>query len=115
MPRPDRPRPRPRPVRRSYDRDDADHGANTNRSTVAGVAAGELFENVIRDVLRAGTTTNFKGAVDVELNLHNTKVDDHGFLVAIFAGNDPQTSSVSVKLATRVYLGDLPNDNGTDG
>lgn len=100
--RPGRPQ---RRAPRSYD--DADTGdQSVNRSTLPGIPAGELFENVVRDVLRAGESTGFQGAVDVQLDLYNTAVDSNGFLVSLFAGNDPKSASVSIKLATRVNLGD---------
>jgi hypothetical protein len=94
-----------RRVPRSYD--DGGSGEHpVSRSTLPGVPAGELLENVVRDVLRAGENTGFQGVVDVQLDLHNTAVDSNGFIVSLFSGSDSKTSTVSIKLATRVHLGD---------
>ena len=100
MPRNGRPR-----VPRSYDRSRS--GSSTNRSTVQGVAPGELLENIIQDVVQAGEATGIDGVVDVQLDLRNTAVNSKGVLVSLFSGSDPKTSSTTVKLATRVYLGDM--------
>lgn len=80
----------------------------SSRSSRPAVAAGEILENVIADVLRAGDATGFRGMVDVQLDLHHTEVDANGFLVALLAGSDPTSASVSVKLATRVDLSHRP-------
>lgn len=100
---------RRRRIHRSYDRSGS--GNNTSgRTTQQGIAAGELLENVVQDVMQAGESTGFQGVVDVELNLRNTAVDAKGVLVSLFSGSDSKTSSTSIKLATRVYLKDPPSD-----
>lgn len=73
-----------------------------------GVETKKLFENLLLDVLAAGEATAFRGAVDVKLELRSVEVDASGLLRAVLRGNDTKTSSVSLTLATRVYLGDPP-------
>ena len=96
---------RRRHVPRTYDR--SGDGGTTARTTVAGVSAGELFETVVQDVMRSGEEIGFDGVVDVQLDISSTAVDSNGILMALISGRDENRSSNSIKLATRVYLGDM--------
>ena len=99
-------RPRRNRVPRSSRRSSQPSGGSSGRADLPVIPAGELLENIVRDVQLAGKTTGFQGTVDLQIDLQGTSIDSNGFLVALISGKQTNTSTTSVKLATRIHLGD---------
>lgn len=87
----------------------------SNKTTIEGVSVGDLMQSTVRGVHERARAMGFRGVVDLEINVTNVVVTQRGLLVSIFGSGGSNTTTSSVKLATRIRFDDGSAVEGDGG
>ncbi|NMP33395.1 hypothetical protein HII17_17750 [Thalassotalea sp. M1531] len=74
------------------------------KAQLPGRSPERVFMATIENIHEAAVNTEFKGVVDVGVNFNAVEMSESGKLVSWFKGSKKQTSTVQIKLATRVHI-----------